>query len=112
MAALLATTSFGTARLLHMFAAPVIFAGVALSYFRGRHAWAPLRAALVFAVLVGLLDLVVAASFLQHDLTMFRSVDGFWGPIVLIAVATWIVGAARGRRVHGSASGTVDHARA
>ena len=50
MAALLATTSRPTALALHAIAAPVIFAAVAASYFRGRDTWTPLRAATTFGL--------------------------------------------------------------
>jgi hypothetical protein len=92
MALLLATTSLGTALLVHAVAAPVIFVFISASYFRGRYAWAPFRAATIFAVLVGLLDLVIVACFIQHSLVMFRSFVGSWLPLLLIFVATWMTG--------------------
>ena len=112
MGTLLATTSAGTARLGHLFAAPIIFAGIGASYFRKRQTWAPLPAAAFFVLVVGLLDLVVVASFIRHDLAMFRSFDGFWGPALLIFIATWVVGAIRGQSTHGSARGAEGHGRA
>ena len=92
MGALLATTSLGTALVVHALAAPVIFAGVSASYFRSPRAWAPLRTAIVFAVLVGLLDLVIVASFIQRSLAMFESFAGSWLPLLLILAATWMTG--------------------
>jgi menaquinone-dependent protoporphyrinogen oxidase len=95
MGAVLATTSLKAALLVHALAAPLIFAGVSASYFRGQHAWAPLRAASVVAVLVGLFDLVIVASFIQRSLAMFQSVVGSWLPLLLIFAVTWMTGTLR-----------------
>jgi hypothetical protein len=95
MWALLATTSLETALLVHLVASPVIFAFVSASYFRGQHAWAPLRAATVMAVLVGLFDLAIVASFIQHSLAMFQSFVGSWLPLLLIFAVTWMTGMIR-----------------
>ncbi len=78
-------------------ASPVVFACVSASYFRGPHAWAPLRAAATIALLVGLLDLVIVASFIQRSLVMFRSFVGSWLPLLLAFAATWTTGVLRGR---------------
>jgi hypothetical protein len=95
MAALLATASVGTALFVHALAAPAIFAGVSASYFRSSRAWAPLRTAIVFSVVVGLLDLVIVACFIQHSLVMFQSFVGSWLPLLLIFAATWMTGMLR-----------------
>jgi menaquinone-dependent protoporphyrinogen oxidase len=92
MALLLAATSTSTALLVHALAAPIIFAAVAASYFRSPTAWSPLRTAILFAAVVGLLDLVVVANFIEHSLAMFQSFVGSWLPLLLIALATWTVG--------------------
>jgi menaquinone-dependent protoporphyrinogen oxidase len=63
--------------------------------FHGQHAWVPLRAAILFAVLVGMFDLVIVASFIQHSLAMFQSFVGSWLPLLLIFVATWMTGILR-----------------
>jgi hypothetical protein len=105
MATLLATTSPGTALLAHAIATPVIFAFVSANYFRGGSAWAPLRTAIAFPVLVGLLDLVIVASFIQHSLAMFQSFVGSWLPLLSIFMATWLTGTARRRGVRVRAAG-------
>jgi hypothetical protein len=92
MGALLATTSLGTALFAHALAAPAIFACVSASYFRHPGAWGPLRAAVLFAVIVGLLDLVIVANFIEHSLAMFQSFVGSWLPLLLILAATWVTG--------------------
>jgi hypothetical protein len=95
---LLATTSAGAALLVHALAAPLVFVGVAKSYFRSRYAWAPIRAAVLFAVLVGMFDLVVVANFIERSLATFQSFVGSWLPLCLIASTTWIVGTLRKHR--------------
>ena len=92
MAALLAATTLATALLLHAVAAPLIFAAVSISYFRGRAVPAPLPTAIAFAVLVALLDLVVVACFVERSLAMFASFTGSWLPLLLIFAATWTTG--------------------
>ncbi len=96
MGALLTTIAPQAAILVHGIAAPMVFVVVSTSYFGRRGAWAPLRAALFFAVVVGLLDLVIVACFVMHSLTMFRSFAGSWLPLLLIAAATLITGTTRG----------------
>ncbi|HXN33016.1 MAG TPA: hypothetical protein VN894_14195 [Polyangiaceae bacterium] len=104
MAALLAATTLATALLLHAVAAPLIFAAVSMSYFRGRAASAPLPTAIAFAVLVALLDLVIVACFVKRSLAMFVSFTGSWLPLLLIFAATWTTGTLlahqRARRDH------------
>lgn len=95
MALLLGTTSLRTALAVHALAAPVIFAVVSASYFRGPHAWPPFRAATVFAALAFLFDLVIVAGFVQRSLAMFQSFIGSWLPLALIILATWMTGTLR-----------------
>ncbi len=92
MAALLATTNLATALLLHAVAAPLIFAVLAISYFRGPTASAPLPTALAFAVIVALLNLVIVGCFVERSLAMFVSFTGSWLPLLLIFAATWTTG--------------------
>jgi hypothetical protein len=108
MGALLATTSLRMALPVHALAAPLIFAGVGASYFHGPHAWSPLRAAAVFTVLVGLFDLVIVASFIQHSLAMFHSFEASWLPLLLVFAATWMTGMLRkhGPSLHEAQAGS------
>jgi len=46
----------------------------------------------VFALIVGLLDLIVVGGLLQQSLTLFISVSGTWLPLALVLVTTWTVG--------------------
>jgi menaquinone-dependent protoporphyrinogen oxidase len=101
MAVLLAAAPLGIALFAHALAVPLVFAFVAASYFRQRSAWAPLRTAITFAVLVALFDLVIVACFIQHSLAMFQSFSGSWLPFLLIFVATWATGSLGGPRWSG-----------
>jgi hypothetical protein len=92
MEALLATTSLRTALLGRALAAPGILVFVSRSYFAGQHAWGPLRAAIIFATLFGLLDLVILASFVHHSLAMYQGFVGGWLPLFLVFGATWMTG--------------------
>lgn len=92
MEAVLLLSNRTTATFIHGFAAPAVFVGVSASYFGRANAWAPLRAAIAFAVIVALLDLAVVAGLLEHSLTVFRSVAGTWLPLVLVFLATWTTG--------------------
>ena len=83
----------GVARVIHALAAPLIFIGVALHYFRERGAREPLATALAFTGIVAVLDLAVVAGLIQHSLAMFGSVAGFWLPLALIFGVTWATGA-------------------
>jgi hypothetical protein len=107
MGVLLAVTSPGTAIVVHAVAAPVIFAGVAASYFHGRHAWSPLRAASVLTVLVGLFDLIVVAGFILRSLAMFQSFVGTWLPLLLTFSVIWTMGtpSQRGSSAHEANAG-------
>jgi hypothetical protein len=95
MAALRAATSLRVALIARALATPVVFGVVSASYFGRRGAWAPLRAALVFAALVALFDLVIVACFVEHSLAMFRSFVGSWLPLLLVFAATWTTGTLR-----------------
>jgi hypothetical protein len=95
VAPLLAATSPGVAIFGHGIAAPLVFAGVSVSYFLRRGAWTPLRAALFFAFVVAMLDLVIVACFVMRSLAMFQSFAGSWLPLLLVAVATFVTGTAR-----------------
>jgi hypothetical protein len=92
MAVLLLAAPLGVALFVHALAAPLVFASVSASYFGRRGAWAPLRTAIVFAVLVALFDLVIVASFIERSLAMFQSFAGSWLPLLLIFATTWATG--------------------
>lgn len=88
------TVSIGAAIALHAVAAPLIFAGIAIAYFRTQGARDPLPTAIAFTAIVATLDAVVVAGLVLRDLAMFTSFSGTWLPFVLIFLATWVTGLA------------------
>ena len=94
-----AITGFGglapgwLAVVLHVLAAPVVFAGVSYFYFRAPGARPPLVAALGFTVVVAALHAAVVAQYMLRSFDMFGSITGTWLPFALIFLATWATGA-------------------
>jgi hypothetical protein len=88
----MAVTPLETALIIHLVAAPIIAAAVSWVYFtRFSHA-TPMQTALVFVVLVILMDFFVVALLVQKSLDMFKSFIGTQLPFGLIFTATYIVG--------------------
>ena len=98
----MAATTIGNALVIHVAAAPVIFAVVALIYFRRFGAWSPLATAATFLAVIIAIDFFVVALLIEQNFAMFRSVLGTWLPFLLIFLSSWWTGAAvlnsRGRR--------------
>jgi len=92
MGLLLAFTNLTVALVVHGAAAPLIFAALAVHYFRARGARDPLPTAIVWTATVALLDIVVVAGGIQRSLRMFESLAGTWLPFALIFFATWAIG--------------------
>ena len=82
-----------TAVALHTVAAPIVFCGVSLSYFRAAGAREPVPVAATFATIVVLLDAAVAGGAILRDFWTFTSTVGTWLPYPLIFLATWATGA-------------------
>ncbi|WP_224244382.1 flavodoxin domain-containing protein [Hyalangium gracile] len=93
MLGLLQVMSLTGARIVHVFAAPLIFTAIAWLYFRPRGAREPRQVALVWTVCVALLELLIVGGPTQGGLRMFASILGTWVPYVLIFFATWGTGA-------------------
>jgi menaquinone-dependent protoporphyrinogen oxidase len=92
MAVLLQATSLDIAIAIHAVAAPLIFAAIAVNYFRAHGAREPLPTALTFTGIVVLLDVGVVALLVLQSFAMFASVAGTWLPFGLIFLATWATG--------------------
>jgi menaquinone-dependent protoporphyrinogen oxidase len=92
MTVLLELTSQRVALALHLLAAPALFLLVARHYFHARGARDPLVTALGFAGVVALLDLIVVAGLVEQSLQLLGSVVGFWLPLLLILLVTWVTG--------------------
>jgi len=89
----MAATTIQNALVIHAAAAPLIFAGVALVYFRRFGWWSPLTTAATFLSVVIVLDFFVVALLIEKSFAMFRSVLGTWFPFLLIFLSSWWTGA-------------------
>jgi hypothetical protein len=87
-----AVTSQDKALIVYALAAPVIFVGVSLVYFRKFNYTSPVQTAAIFSAYVIIMDLFVEALLIDHSLRMFSNLLGTWIPIALIFVSTWLVG--------------------
>lgn len=94
----LATLSLQSALVLHALAAPILFAGVSLSYFNRPDSYAPLMVAITFVVLVMAVDCFLVALVINRSLEMFSSLLGTWIPFALIFASTFVTGSARAHR--------------
>lgn len=97
----MAITTIGNALVIHAAAAPVIFAVVALLYFRRPGSLSPLATAATFLTVVITMDFFVVALLIEKNFEMFRSVPGTWLPFLLLFLSSWWTGAifnSRGRR--------------
>jgi len=92
MFGMLRVASLAAALAVHAIAAPLIFIGIAIHYFRPRGARAPLPTALAMTAVVIVLDLGIVAGLVNRSLAMFGSVAGTWLPFALIFLATWLTG--------------------
>lgn len=94
MYAALAVTTPPRAVVIHALAVPLIFAAIALFYFRRPDAWSPAAAAAAFLAIVVAMDVFVVALLIQKSFEMFQSVRGSWLPFTLIFASTWWTGRA------------------
>jgi hypothetical protein len=85
-------TTQDNALIFYAIAAPIIFVGVSLVYFRKFNYTSPGQTATIFSVYVVIMDLFVQALLIEHSLKMFGSLLGTWIPLVLIFLTTWLVG--------------------
>jgi hypothetical protein len=85
-------TTLGNALIMHAAAAPVIFAGISLVYFRRFGSLPPVKAAAAFLTVVIALDFFVVALLIEKSFDMFRSPLGSWLSFLLIFLSTWLTG--------------------
>ncbi len=93
MTALLAIAPLGLAIAVHAVAAPLWFALLSARYHRADGARSAAGTAAAWTVIVAALDAVVVAGAVQHSVVLLTSVAGFWLPLALIFVASWLAGA-------------------
>ena len=80
------------ALIVHAVAAPIIFTGISLIYFKRLAYTTPLTTAAAFLAVVVFMDVVVVAALVQHSFAMFASLTGTWLPFALIFASTYITG--------------------
>jgi hypothetical protein len=90
----LAFTTADRALVIHALAAPLIFAAIAIFYFRRPGSWSPAAAAATFLGTVVTMDVLIVALLVEKSFDMFRSVRGSWLPFTLIFASTWWTGRA------------------
>lgn len=78
--------------IIHAIAAPIIFTGLSLIYFKFFNFTSPLVTATIFVVFVILMDFFVVALLINKSLDMFKSIIGTWIPFILIFLATYLTG--------------------
>jgi hypothetical protein len=88
----MAVTNLQTAIIVHVIAAPLIFALVTWFYFTRFGITSPLRTAEVFVFIVVFLDVFVVALVIQKSFATFNSFAGTWLPFILIFASTLITG--------------------
>jgi hypothetical protein len=88
----MAVTTLNSALLIHATAAPIIFSGISLIYFRRFNYSTPLQTALSFLGFVGVMDFFVVAMLINRSFEMFASPLGTWLPFGLIFAATYLTG--------------------
>ena len=86
--------SLQNALLLHLFAAPLIFALVSLSYHRKAPSSRPVLVAAGFTAVVMAMDFFLVAWIIQKSFAMFGSFMGTWMPFAMIFISTWTTGRA------------------
>jgi hypothetical protein len=84
--------SIQNALLLHLFAAPVIFAVVSLSYHKRTPSARPLPVAAGFTAVVMAMDFFLVALVIEKSFAMFRSFIGTWLPFAMIFISSWRTG--------------------
>ena len=90
----MATTTIDKALVIHAVLAPLYFVGITLIYCRAFNYTRPLVTAILFTVIVMLLDFFVVALLVYGNLVMFESALGTWIPFASIFVATYLTGLA------------------
>ena len=85
-------TSIETTLIVHAIGAPVIFSLISLLYFRKFHFTKPLITAVLFLLIVMLMDFFLVALVINKSLEMFQSALGTWIPFALIFLSSYLTG--------------------
>lgn len=90
----IAAFGLATALILHAVAAPLIFAGISVAYFRFFGLTGAWSTAAAFLAIVVFMDTFVVAALIEHSFAMFASLLGTWLPFALIFTSTALTGLA------------------
>ena len=85
-------TSLENTLIIHAIGAPIIFSSISLFYFKRFHYTTPIQTAIIFVLLIILMDFFLAALLIQRSLEMFTSILGTWIPFLLIFISTYLTG--------------------
>lgn len=88
----MSVTSIETTLIVHAAGAPVIFMALSLFYFRKLSYTTPLQTAIVFLLIVVLMDFFLVALVINKSMEMFQSLLGTWIPFALIFLSTFLTG--------------------
>jgi hypothetical protein len=81
-----------TTLIIHAIGAPIIAAGVSISYFTYFNYTTPVQTAAIFVLSAISLDFIVVATLIEKSYEMFTSPIGTWIPFALMFAATFGVG--------------------
>jgi hypothetical protein len=84
--------SIETTLIVHAIGAPVIFSLISLFYFTKYRFTSPLQTAVLFLLIVILLDFFLVALVINKSMEMFQSLLGTWIPFGLIFLSTYLTG--------------------
>ena len=85
-------TSMENALIIHAIAAPAFFIIISMFYFKKVNQFSPLFLATFFLGFVVLMDIVIVATLIEKDYSMFKSIIGTWIPFLAIFLSTYITG--------------------
>jgi hypothetical protein len=86
--------SIETTLIVHAIGAPVIFSLISLFYFKRYRFTKPLLTAVLFLLIVVLMDFFLVAMVINRSMDMFRDPLGTWIPFGLIFLSTFLTGRA------------------
>ena len=81
-----------TVLIVHAIGAPLFAAVISSFYFIKFNYTKPLQTAVIFLLVVMILDASLVAPVFEHSYEMFRSIPGTWIPFALIFLSTYITG--------------------
>lgn len=84
--------SIETTLIVHAIGAPVIFSLISIFYFTKYRFTSPLQTAVLFLLIVILMDFFLVALVINKSMEMFQSLLGTWIPFGLIFLSTYLIG--------------------